>query len=410
MTCTAKNEKGEFSNQMSTFKKEDGVRLEDALHSDVKLDKPIICNEELFEQFEKTANRKPVIAWVDGCFDGMHFGHANALRQARTLCDFLIVGVHSDADIEYNKGPTVMKERERYLAAAACKWTDMVVPNAPYYTDVEMIKFYNCDFCVHGDDITTTANGVDCYQACKDANMYQEVPRTQGISTTELLGRILLLSKEHHRRSEANLEDFKLEENLHREYKKHVEPFLSPTKKYVSSFLPTTKRIIQFSSNKDPKPTDKIVYTDGDFDMFHIGHITFLEQCKKLGNFLIVGIHDDSNVNSYKGSNYPIMNINERVLSVLSCRYVDEIIISAPLDITQSLFEQFNIKYVVQNSDKTASHYSIVRQGHLIKPFTMVQTTENVVARILDQRNQYEERNKKKQAKAALEKQMKDKQ
>ena len=43
----------------------------------------------------------------------MHFGHANALRQAKTLGDYLIVGVHSDEEILQHKGPTVMKEKER---------------------------------------------------------------------------------------------------------------------------------------------------------------------------------------------------------------------------------------------------------------------------------------------------------
>lgn len=51
--------------------------------------------------------------WVDGCFDMMHYGHANALRQAKMMGDYLVVGVHSDAEIAKNKGPTVMKEDER---------------------------------------------------------------------------------------------------------------------------------------------------------------------------------------------------------------------------------------------------------------------------------------------------------
>jgi ethanolamine-phosphate cytidylyltransferase len=43
----------------------------------------------------------------------MHYGHANALRQARALGDELVVGVVSDEEIQTNKGPTVMSMQER---------------------------------------------------------------------------------------------------------------------------------------------------------------------------------------------------------------------------------------------------------------------------------------------------------
>lgn len=50
---------------------------------------------------------------------------------------------------------------------------DEVVPNAPYLTSIEWMDKYNCDFCVHGDDITTLADGTDCYQVVKDAGRYR---------------------------------------------------------------------------------------------------------------------------------------------------------------------------------------------------------------------------------------------
>lgn len=64
------------------------------------------------------------------------------------------------------------------------------------------------------------------------------------------------------------------------------------------------------------------VYVAGAFDLFHVGHLDFLEKAKELGDYLIVGLHTDPVVNNYKGSNYPIMNIHERVLSVLACKVI----------------------------------------------------------------------------------------
>lgn len=87
-----------------------------------------------------------------------------------------------------------------------------------------------------------------------------------------------------------------------------------------SQFLPTTQKIIQFSDGKSPQLGDKIVYVAGAFDLFHVGHLDFLEVAKKEGDYLIVGLHTDPAVNRYKYGNHPIMNLHERVLSVLACK------------------------------------------------------------------------------------------
>lgn len=59
------------------------------------------------------------------------------------------------------------------------------------------------------------------------------------------------------------------------------------------------------------------MYVDGAFDLFHVGHLDFLEEASKQGDFLIVGLHTDPAVNRYKGANYPIMNLHERVSMLL---------------------------------------------------------------------------------------------
>lgn len=51
--------------------------------------------------------------YVDGCFDLMHSGHFNAIRQAKALCETLVVGVISDEAILQNKGPFIMNLAER---------------------------------------------------------------------------------------------------------------------------------------------------------------------------------------------------------------------------------------------------------------------------------------------------------
>ena len=67
------------------------------------------------------------------------------------------------------KGLPVMREEERYRAVEACKWVDQVVRDAPYITTLEMMDAYDCDICVHGDDLVTAADGTDTYAAVKAA-------------------------------------------------------------------------------------------------------------------------------------------------------------------------------------------------------------------------------------------------
>lgn len=121
-----------------------------------------------------TSQSKDIRVWADGCFDMVHFGHANALRQAKEMGDVLVVGVHSDEEIRKNKGPPVFTEQERYRMVNAIKWVDEVVENAPYTTQLETLDEHNCDFCVHGDDITLTAEGKDTYQLVRCFIHYAE--------------------------------------------------------------------------------------------------------------------------------------------------------------------------------------------------------------------------------------------
>ena len=68
----------------------------------------------------------------------------------------------------------------------AIKWVDEVVEGAPYITTLETLSKYDCDFCVHGDDISLSADSVDTYHMVKEAGKYKECSRTHGRSENEL--------------------------------------------------------------------------------------------------------------------------------------------------------------------------------------------------------------------------------
>ncbi len=84
-------------------------------------------------------------------------------------------------------------------------------------------------------------------------------------------------------------------------------------------------------------------------DLFHYGHVNFLRQARRHGDYLLVGVHADETVMSYKSR--PILSMAERVASVEGCRYVDEVVSNAPLTIDGAWIEQHNIDLIVHGDD-----------------------------------------------------------
>ncbi|KAL6905727.1 hypothetical protein ACP4OV_003328 [Aristida adscensionis] len=349
--------------------------------------------------------RRPVRVYMDGCFDMMHYGHCNALRQARALGDELIVGVVSDDEITANKGPPVTPLHERMIMVRAVKWVDDVIPDAPYaITEDFMNKLfteYNIDYIIHGDDPCLLPDGTDAYALAKKAGRYKQIKRTEGVSTTDIVGRMLLCVRE--RSSDAHNHS-----SLQRQFSHGHGQKIDDSGTRISHFLPTSRRIVQFSNSRGPGPDSRIVYIDGAFDLFHAGHVEILRLARGLGDFLLVGIHTDQTISSTRGRHRPIMNLHERSLSVLACRYVDEVIIGAPWDISKDMITTFNISLVVhgtiaENMDfmnDDSNPYSVpMARGiyrRLESPLDI--TTSTIIRRIVANHEAYQKRNERKEA------------
>lgn len=91
------------------------------------------------------------------------------------------------------------------------------------------------------------------------------------------------------------------------------------------------------------------VYVDMVADLFHYGHVNFLKEARQFGDYLLVGIHSDKVVEEYK--RLPVMTMQERMDTISSCRYVDEVIPEAPLIIDQEWIDSNNIDLVVHGDD-----------------------------------------------------------
>ncbi|MCH9039946.1 MAG: adenylyltransferase/cytidyltransferase family protein [Chloroflexi bacterium] len=91
------------------------------------------------------------------------------------------------------------------------------------------------------------------------------------------------------------------------------------------------------------------VYADMVADLFHYGHIEFLRQVSALGDYVLVGIHADDVVEGYKRKT--ILTMEERISCVAGCRYVDEVVPNAPLQVNAAWIEKNGIELVVHGDD-----------------------------------------------------------
>jgi len=70
----------------------------------------------------------------------------------------------------------------------------------------------------------------------------------------------------------------------------------------------------------------KIVFTNGCFDLLHAGHVTYLEEARGFGDVLVVGVNSDSSVRRIKGSERPIVSLEQRMAVLAALEAVDYVV------------------------------------------------------------------------------------
>ena len=249
-----------------------------------------------------------------------------------------------------NKGIPVMTLAERVAVARGVKWVDEVIEGVPYNPTISLLDKVKCDFNAHGDDIAKDSTGEDSNIEIKKAGRMKIFKRTEGVSTTDIVGRLLQitqLSREAENFESKPMKSGQYIDILSKAHRKASDEGDEESKIRAVKFLATSRRLRQFSNTSEPKPTDKIVYISGSFDIFHCGDVEFLEKSRAMGDFLLVGLYDDKTCREIYGSNYPLLSLHERVLNVLACKYVDEVVIGAPWFVTEDLIKSFNIQVIV---------------------------------------------------------------
>ncbi len=115
-------------------------------------------------------------------------------------------------------------------------------------------------------------------------------------------------------------------------------------------------------------------YTYGVYDLFHIGHLNLFKRIKQNCDKLIVGVHNDEQVMTYK--NKPIINYLDRLEIVKACRYVDEIYENADLITTDDILIKLKADYVFAGNENP----QYLKKYYQVSPdkLILLNRTENI--------------------------------
>lgn len=131
------------------------------------------------------------IGYVDMVADLFHYGHHNFLKNAKQHCDYLIVGLcDDDYCVSYKRKP-IMNIHERKKAVETCQYVDKVLIDIPVPITKEFIQKHNITIVMHAHNESENNIYNKFYEIPIKMNIFKRLEYTEGISTSEILKRII---------------------------------------------------------------------------------------------------------------------------------------------------------------------------------------------------------------------------
>jgi len=229
--------------------------------------------------------------FMDGCFDGYHYGHVHAILQGKLLCDKLILGTHTNEEMIRHKNDPLWDNSHRVFMLKHCKYIDKFIGNVNYIVSCHTLDKFNCSKYLHGNEVLITKNGEDGIDTNVISNRYITYETTEGISTTLLLLRLYNYS--------LGLE---INHNNNFEYLKNI---FDKVKQY---------NLINYDNSK------KIIYLEHSWDLLNSIHIKKIQEIKdEYPDYNLIGIiNNDDNIYIY--------NQLERAIILSSIDLIDNVI------------------------------------------------------------------------------------
>lgn len=131
----------------------------------------------------------------------------------------------------------------------------------------------------------------------------------------------------------------------------------------------------------------KIVFTNGCFDILHRGHVDYLSKARSLGDLLIVGLNSDKSVQRIKGESRPIQDENSRAEILASLLFVDYVVLfdqDTPLELIEKVRPDFLVKGADYKPENIVGHEIVEEKGGKVVTIEFLQgySTSKIVEKI----------------------------
>jgi ethanolamine-phosphate cytidylyltransferase len=255
--------------------------------------------------------------FIDGCFDGYHYGHVNAILQSKMLCDTLVLGTHTDKEMSAQKNIPLFDFEDRCYMLSHCKYIDQFVGAVPYVVTIQTVHKYQCSKYLHGDETIITKNNENGITVPLDCYITYKV--TEGISTSNLLLRLY-------------------------QYTNKLPLSRNENTAYLMDILTKMKAYVDLSNNKK-------IYVIHEYDMLCPAHLKQIHQCKRdYPDHKIIAVIK----NDYAGD-INIFNELEREITLRSITLIDDVLIYNDTVLDDMLEDGDNI--IADLSDKKCKYY-----------------------------------------------------
>ena len=135
---------------------------------------------------------------------------------------------------------------------------------------------------------------------------------------------------------------------------------------------------------------DKLVFTNGCFDILHAGHVDYLQKARQLGDALLVGLNNDESVRKLKGDSRPIVDEKARAMVLAALEAVDAVVLFKE-ETPGRLIDQVQPDVLVKGGDYLAEeivgYQTVIEKGGTVKvlPFLEGHSTTSIIKKIKEQ-------------------------